>query len=216
MPRRPRLWVPGGIYHITVRGNNRQAIFCGEADFQRYLAALHHIRGELPHRVLAYALMPNHVHLVLQADENVALSDVMHRLSTDYTRYFNKRYHRVGQLYQGRFYSNFVNRDAYLLEVTRYVHLNPVRAHLSQQPADYPWSSFRGYVGLDSDPSGFIEPSRVLEFFGTLPRERTQRYRQFVEEFAMAKQDDWVRRLSRKKLIPPLHWLAPQKVPGTF
>ena len=112
MPRRPRVWVPDGIYHITVRGNNRQTIFCDDADRRRYLLELRQCREELPHRLLAFALMSNHVHLVLQASSQTSLSDVMHRLSTAYTRFFNYRHQHVGQLYQGRFYSNFVNRDA--------------------------------------------------------------------------------------------------------
>ena len=85
MPRRPRYWTPGGIYHITVRGNNRQAIFCDEIDYQRYLMELAECRREVPHRVLAYALMPNHVHLLMEAPAVGSLSDVMrvrHKCST--------------------------------------------------------------------------------------------------------------------------------------
>ena len=182
MPRRPRFWIPDGIYHITVRGNNRQTIFCDEADFQRYLLELHRCRKGWPHRVLAFALMPNHVHLLLEASPTIALSEVMRELSLGYTRYFNKRHRRVGQLYQGRFYSNLVDRDAYLLEVTRYIHLNPVRAHLVQRPAQYPWSSFPFYAGLQEDTSGLVACARVLECFGASPKEQVVRYRQFVEE----------------------------------
>ena len=215
MPRRPRIWMPEGIYHITLRGNNRQAIFLDATDFHRYLLELRRARNELPHRVVAFALMPNHVHLVLEASTHASLSDVMQQVNVGYTRYFNHRYHRVGQLYQGRFYSNFVDRDAYLLEVTRYVHLNPVRACLAQHPADYPWSSFRLYVGFERDPSDLIDAGRVLQLFGASPKERMEQYRQFVEGFALEEQDAWVQRLADSKLIPPSHWLAPQQVPGT-
>jgi REP element-mobilizing transposase RayT len=214
MPRPHRFWVPGGIYHITARGNNRQPIFLDGSDYQQYLLELRRCRDELSYRLLAFALMPNHVHLVMAAFPETSLSEVMHRVATSYTRYFNGRYGRVGHLYQGRFYSSFVNRDAYLLEVTRYVHLNPVRARFSQQPGDYPWSSYRTYVGLQQDPLGLVERRQVLGMFGGTLSEQLRAYRDFVEGVAETPTEEWLRGLHRKKLIPPPHWL--KKVPGTF
>lgn len=133
MPRAPRRRVPEGIYHVTVRGNNREAIFADDADYQRYLQEILRCHHEHGCTLLAYALMSNHVHLVLQ-DHHISLSRYMQVLNARYTRYFNVRHARVGHLYQGRFFSRFVDRDAYLLEVTRYVHLNPVRAGLVERP----------------------------------------------------------------------------------
>ena len=216
MPRPYRQWVPEGIYHLTMRGNNRQAIFLGPHDYQQYVLELRRCRDVQPYRLLAFALMPNHVHLVMEVVGDSSLSDVMHRVATGYTRYFNSRHGRVGHLYQGRFYSNFVAQESYLLEVTRYVHLNPTRAHLAPTPADYPWSSYRYYVGLEPDSLRLVEPDRLLSLFGPTREAMTQRYREFVE--ARLQQERtlrlWVRELHRRRLIPPVRWL--RKVPGSF
>jgi len=217
MPRPLRHWLPGGIYHLTARGNNRQQIFFDTADYRQYLLELHQCREKHPYRLLAFALMPNHVHLVVEAVPEGSLSEAMQWLGASYTRYFNGRHLRVGHLYQGRFYSNLVDRDTYLLEVTRYVHLNAFRAHLVQRPLDYPWSSYRIYAGLERDPWGMVDRERVLSFFGASPFEREKEYRLFVDRLAEqeAALERWVRTLRRNRLIPPTRWLIPQEVSDT-
>ena len=219
MPRALRIWIPDGIYHLTVRGNNRQPIFLNAADYQQYLIELRECQRHCVYHVLAFALMPNHVHMVVEASPQASLSDVMHRVSTNYTRYFNDHYHRIGHLYQDRFYSNLVDQDSYLMEVTRYVHLNPFRAGLVRHPAEYLWSSYRMYAELEPDRLGLVERTQVLRFFGDSPREQVQRYRRFVEALAAGELEAWVRKLERHKLVPPRRWLAQpslQEVPGTF
>jgi len=199
-----------------MRGNNRQAIFLNEVDAQRYLVELRQCRDALPYRLLAFALMPNHVHLVMEVVDEGSLSDVMHRLATGYTRYFNARYGRVGQLYQGRFYSNHVDRESYLLEVTRYVHLNPFRAHLVEEPADYRWSSYRFYLGIEPDPLELVEPDRILSLFGDMPEAMRRGYRRFVEDGMRQTRTlhQWLLELHTRRLIPPARWL--RQVPGTL
>ncbi|MBI2104505.1 MAG: transposase [Candidatus Omnitrophica bacterium] len=205
-----------------MRGNNRQAIFLDDIDYQQYLLELRRSRDEYPYRLLAFALMPNHVHLVMEALPDACLSDVMHQVGKSYTRYFNGQHDRVGHLYQGRFYSNLVNRESYLLEVTRYVHLNPFRASLVRRPAEYLWSSYRTYLGLERDLLDLVSPQRILELFGTTFAEQIERYRSFVEQLVTEEEKAraWLRKLYREKLIPPQRWLfprpSPQKVPGTF
>ena len=166
--------------------------------------------------------MPNHAHLVVQALPSGSLSEVMHEVSTSYTRYFNGRHHRVGHLYQGRFYSNFVDRETYLLEVTRYVHLNPFRARLVERPEDYPWSSYRIYVGLERDPWNLVDCQGILKLFGSTIQEQVECYRQFVEIRVAHEMQAWVDKLRRDRLSPPARWLTKcqalfpaQKVPGT-
>jgi REP element-mobilizing transposase RayT len=212
MPRLTRQWVPEGYYHVTLRGNNRQRIFLDDLDSQHYLLTLRRHRDEVPFRLLAYALMPNHAHLVIKTSPKASFSTAMQRISAGYTRYFNERHGRVGHLYQGRFYSNLVAQESYLLEVTRYVHLNPVRAGLCRAPADYTWSSYPMYVADRVDPLGLTEPRPILRLFGATEDEQRQQYRQFVEELAKHEQRvaQWVRRLTRDKLIPPEHWLNPK------
>src|SRR3989338_2402827 len=117
MSRQPRWWMPGGIYHLTLRGNNRQQIFRDAHDYQQYLLELNQCRQRYPCRVLAFALMPNHGHLVSEVVDGTSPSDTMRQLGAGYARYFNRRHQTVGHLYQGRFYINHVDRDAYLLEV---------------------------------------------------------------------------------------------------
>jgi len=216
MPRPHRHWVPEALYHLTMRGNNRQAIFLDASDYQQYLLELRRCREVQPYRLLAFALMPNHVHLVMEVIGESSLSDVMHRAATSYTRYFNSRHGRVGHLYQGRFYSNLVGRESYLLEVTRYVHLNPLRAHLVTELAEYPWSSYQYYLGLGPDPLHLVEPGRILSLFGQPPEAVRRRYRDFVEVRVQQERTLrlWVRDLHRRRLIPPARWL--RKVPGTF
>ena len=200
MPRALRVLVSGGIYHVTVRGNNRQPIFTDTVDYQRYLAEARRCFSEYPSSILAYALMPNHVHLVLQ-DHRGLLSRSMQVLNARYTRSFNQRHQRVGHLYQGRFYARLVDQDSYLLEVTRYVHLNPVRAQLVDQPERYPWSSYRSYVGLEKLTQGFVQPQFIWELMGGDGIRSQVRYRQFVEDLAPQRLPAWERRLRRLKLI---------------
>lgn len=218
MPRPHRLWIPDGIYHITLRGNNREPLFLDSADYQQYLIEL---RNDRP-RLLAFALMPNHVHLLMRGLPYNSISQVMHRLATRYTHYFNARHGRVGHLYQGRFYSNLVDRDSYLLEVSRYIHLNPVRARLVRCPQDYVWSSYQRYVGLAHDLLGIVDARPVLSLFGVAPGEQAAAYRAFVERLAEEDWEGWVQGLYQRRLIPSPAWLKkcqalfPKKVPGTF
>lgn len=203
-------------------GNNRQAIFLDGTDYQQYLLELRHGRDEHPYRLLAFALMPNHVHLVMEALPDTSLSDVMHQVGKSYTHYFNGQHARVGHLYQSRFYSNLVDRESYLLEVTRYVHLNPFRAGLVRRPVDYQWSSYRTYLGLEHNPLDLVSCGQILDLFGATTAECVERYRLFVEQLATEEEKTraWLRKLYRERLIPPQRWLfprpAPQKVPGTF
>ena len=209
MSRRPRVWVPGGIYHVTVRGNNRDRMFLEDVDYQQYLVELRQHRDQWPFHVLAYALMPNHVHLVIEPSEEASFSDVMRQQGTRYAHYFNQRYRHIGHVHQGRFYSNWVNQEPYLLEVTRYVHLNPVRARLCARPIEYRWSSYRQYVSQERDPLGLVECGKILSLFGSTVERRRLAYQTFVEE--LAEHEDrirsWCRHLQREKLIPPRRWL---------
>jgi REP element-mobilizing transposase RayT len=207
MSRPHRLWLHEGVYHLTIRGNNRQPIFLASDDYDRYLRELWDVRERYPFHLLAYALMTNHVHLVVRTMPDSSMSDAMRQLGGNYSRYFNERHKCVGHLYQGRFYSNLVDRDSYLLEVTRYVHLNPCRAHLAPNPAVYQWSSYKIFTGAAENPLRLVEPETILALFGDSPAEQVIRYRDFVEGLATEEQETWVRRLQRHALIPPRRWL---------
>ena len=183
MSRPPRSWVEGSPYHLTVRGNNRQTIFLDAADYREYTLVLHQCRAQYPYRVLAFALMANHVHLLVEAVPESSLSDVMRWVGATYTRYFNERHQRLGHLYQGRFYSNAVDRDSYLLEVTRYIHLNPLRANLVKDLASldrYRWCGHTDLMGARKHPWQHVDD--VLSWFGKTEGAARRAYRDFVKE----------------------------------
>ena len=200
MPRFPRLKVVDGIHHVTLRGNDRQPIFLDDMDYRRYLEELDQCGRDWSCNLIAYALMPNHVHLVMQ-DRQAQLSKLMQILNARYTRYFNRRYQRVGHLYQGRFHAKLVARDEYLLEVTRYVHLNPVRAGLVKRPEEYPWSSYRLYTSIQEHGIPAVCSDLVLSLMGGDPIEQALRYRDFVASLPPEQWPSWEQRLQRLKLV---------------
>jgi putative transposase len=142
MPRPRRLNIPGLPQHLVQRGNNRQACFQDEADYRRYLNLLGIACKRHDCEVHAYVLMTNHVHILLTPHQPDGASLVFRDLGRDYVRRFNRRHQRTGTLWEGRFRSSPVDSDRYLLTCYRYIELNPVRAGLVDQPAQYPWSSF--------------------------------------------------------------------------
>ena len=148
MARKPRLHVPGGLYHAILRGNARQQIFHGTGDRLRFYGLLADGVARFGYRVHAFCLMTNHVHLALQAGET-PLSAGMQNLGLRYTQHLNARLRRVGHVFQGRFKAFLVDQDAYGLALVRYLHLNPVRARLVRAPAAYRWSSHRAYLGRE-------------------------------------------------------------------
>jgi putative transposase len=146
MSRPLRIEFPGAIYHVTSRGDRREPIFDDDADRQTYLATVGEALDRFDACALAYCLMDNHYHLVLHT-RRANLSMLMRHINGVYTQAYNRRHCKVGHLFQGRFKAILVDGDAYLLEVCRYVDLNPVRANMVAHPIDWPWSSYRAHVG---------------------------------------------------------------------
>jgi len=125
-----RISAEGFVYHITVRGNGRSDIFLEARDFRRFLKKLKEYKEKLKFFLYAYVLMPNHFHLLLEPTARGTITKIMQALTTAYAMYFNKKYTHVGHVFQGRFHSLIVEKEPYLVEVSRYIHLNPVRAGL--------------------------------------------------------------------------------------
>ena len=140
MARPPRLEIPGALYHVTARGNERRAIFRDDTDRSEYLDRIAHCRKKLPFELLAYCLMTNHVHLAIRRG-SAPLSRIMARLHSTYAEWFNRRHGRVGHLFQGRYKAFFVRDDRHLYALVRYIHRNPVQARLVPHASHYPWSS---------------------------------------------------------------------------
>jgi REP element-mobilizing transposase RayT len=151
MPRLARLHVSGGLYHVTLRGNHRQPIFHRESDPVTLESFVADALARHAARAHAYCWMPNHVHLLVQVTED-PLGRVMQRIGTRYARFVQRRLDTTGHFFERRYYAILVDSEQYLLTLVRYIHLNPVRAGLVAEAADYRWSSHRCYLGLESRP----------------------------------------------------------------
>lgn len=162
MSRSPRVTSESGVYHLMIRGNERKNLFLDEYDRDHFLNILAKKKAESATVIYAYCLMDNHVHLVLRDMEN-ELSGLMRGLNTSYAMFFNSKYGRTGHLFQGRFKSEVVENDRYLMACIRYVHNNPVKAGIVAQARQYPWSSYGSYVDRQSIQSGLVEVDFILE-----------------------------------------------------
>jgi putative transposase len=150
MARPYRLQGENCLYHITSRGDDRKKIFISEHDFSKFLEYLLVAKTKYNFHLFAYCLMGNHYHLFIETLEP-NLSKIMQYINTSYTVYYNTKRKKTGHVFHGRFKSIMVDADSYFLELTRYIHLNPVRAKMVEHPQDYRWSSFKGYIKPKSD-----------------------------------------------------------------
>lgn len=178
MPRTTRINASDLIYHIFARGNNRQPIFFETSDNQRFLQNLERYRDELKYTLYGYCLLPNHFHLLLRSG-TVPVSKIMQVLMTAYTMYVNKKYDRVGHVFQGRFKSIVVEQESYLLEVLRYIHLNPVKGGLVDSVERYPWSSYLKYLTVGSDIP-VVETSEILTIYSPDSVKQRQLFTEFT------------------------------------
>ncbi len=179
MARKPRIHYPGAVYHVILRGNGKQNIFFEEQDRYRFYLLLQEGIERYRHLVHAFCLMTNHIHLVVQVAD-IPLSRIMQNLSFRYTRWANWRHDRSGHLFQGRYKSVLVDGDSYLLELVRYVHLNPVRARMVTAPEEYPWTSHRAYCGREVIPWLTTEPT--LSMFSAKRASALRAYVAFIRD----------------------------------
>ena len=180
MSRPVRIEFPDALYHVTARGDRREAIFDDDGDRQMFLATLEQVVNRFNWVCHAWCLMDNHYHLLIQTPDG-NLSKGMRQLNGVYTQASNRRHRRVGHLFQGRFKAILVDGDAYLLELTRYVVLNPVRASMVGDPADWPWSSYRASAGLEP-AAPWLAVDGLLAQFAEQRGRAQARYAQFVAE----------------------------------
>jgi REP element-mobilizing transposase RayT len=178
MARKPRLHVPGGLYHVMLRGNAGQALFVDDEDCYHLYLLIQQGVERYGHRIHGFCCMTNHIHLAIQVAEE-PLSRIMQNLSFRFTRWYNKRQIRTGHLFQGRYKAIVVDADPYLLALVRYIHLNPVRAGLVKNAKEYAWSGHRAYLGIDTLP--WLETGWVLGQFAKPLKTARQRYKDFVE-----------------------------------
>jgi putative transposase len=180
MARPLRLEFAGAIYHLTSRGNARQKLFFGDADRELFLSTLSSVVSRYGWICHAYCLMTNHYHLLIET-RKANLSIGMRQLNGMYTQRFNRRHNRVGHLFQGRFKAILVERESHLLELCRYIVLNPLRVKGSARAQTWKWSSYRATAGLAPVPE-FLSTDWILAQFGTKRTQAQKQYRDFVSD----------------------------------
>lgn len=178
MPRHTRIHAPNLLYHIIARGNNRQEIFLNQQAYQKFLSILEKAKEKYPFKLYAYIVMPNHFHLLLEVMKDTT-SRIMQSILTGYARYFNERNKRRGHVFEGRYKGIICDKDNYLLELVRYIHLNPVRAKLVVNPGQWVWSGHSEYIGMRK--RGLIDSGLVSDIFGRGER-GYNKYKRFLED----------------------------------
>ena len=179
MARQPRLTVAGYPHHVIQRGNDRQAIVRDDADRDRLLDLWQEHALTFKVAIHAYVIMDNHFHLLLTPETNEGLSQMMQAVGRAYVRYFNLRHQRTGTLWEGRYRSNLIETERYLLACMVYIDLNPVRAGMVVQPVDFKWSSHRHCIGQVNDP--WLKPHALFWGLGNTPFAREAAYVELVQ-----------------------------------
>ena len=193
MPRKKRIWYPGATYHVMSRGNRRTAIFKEQRDYIDFLDCMQRIREKSPFTIHSLCLMTNHFHMAIETSDT-EIWKIMQKLLSVYAEEFNHRYSFSGHLFEGRYISCLIEDERYFLEVSRYIHLNPVKAMMVREPLTYKYSSYGLFVNdfykndgaenkekrgiFQSMMEELVDTSRVLSCFRNNPQEQ---YRMFVE-----------------------------------
>jgi len=175
MARPWRIQFPDAVYHVICRGNNRQPIFFGDPDRELFLDLLGHAVERFNLHLFAFCLMPNHYHLFLRTPQP-NLAGAMHWLNATFTGRMNRRHHRLGHLFQGRYKAVLVADESHWLHLSIYLHLNPVRAGLVEDPGDYRWSSFPEFI-RPRPRFAWLQPGEVLAGYGHSDQQRRLCYR---------------------------------------
>jgi len=180
MARPLRIEYPGAFYHVTSRGNEQKDVFKSQKDREKFLSYLESANERYGAEIHAYCLLGNHYHILLETPAG-NLSQIMRHINGAYTTYFNIKRKRAGHLFQGRFKAILVEADEYATELSRYIHLNPVRAGIVARPEEYQWSSYRNFIGQGKTPD-WLKTGFILDYFGNGATEAGKKYRGFVED----------------------------------
>ena len=178
MARPLRIEYPGAFYHVTARGNERRRIFYGKGDYEKFRTYLKQAQEKYGYLLHCYVLMTNHYHLLIETPMG-NLGSVMHYINSSYTNYINIKRRRSGHLFQGRYKAILIDRDGYLLELSRYIHLNPVRAKLVEKPQDYPYSSYSAYISKEK--TEIVYRDLILGMVSKSKKDAIYMYKDFVD-----------------------------------
>jgi putative transposase len=179
MSRPLRVEYPGAFYHVINRGNAGENIFQSSRDREKFLEYLENFVGRFSIIVHTYCLMTNHFHLLLETRQP-NLSKAIQWINVSYATYFNRKHNRRGHLFQGRFKSVLIGADEYLKHLSRYIHLNPVRAKMVRTPSEHKWSSYSAFIGKVKKPE-WLETEWLLSQFGKREKAAERNYKDFVE-----------------------------------
>jgi len=179
MARALRIEYRGAFYHVTSRGNERKRIFFAKSDYRQFKAYLEEAGEKYGYLLHSYVLMSNHYHLLIETPKG-DLGQLMHYINGSYTNYINRRKGRSGHLFQGRYKAILIDHDSYLLELSRYVHLNPVRAEMVKTPRDYPYSSYRSFVSKEKGEE-IVHRDLIWGMISKDGKDSAAQYRAFVE-----------------------------------
>ena len=180
MSRPLRIEFAGALYHVTSRGDGQEDVYLNDQDRRDFLSLLGRVCKRFNWTVHAYCLMSNHYHLLIETPDS-NLSQGMRQLNGVYTQHFNRSHDRVGHVFQGRYKAVIVQKDSYLLELSRYIVLNPVRARMVRSVKDWPWSSYRASCGMSSSPD-CLSTDGLLSAFARTRKVAIERYRDFVAQ----------------------------------
>lgn len=203
MARPLRLQFNGALYHLLVRANHRQLLFRDYRDRRWYLQLLRRYKNQLGYRLYAYVLMSRHLHLLIETPKG-NVSQLMQRLGTSYTSYFNRRHRRRGTLFEGRYKSTLIDKETCLTEVTRYIHRDQFHLSTLKRKRDYPWSSYAIYLGRRV--SDLVETEPVLSRFGVAIRAQRKQYQYYVEKEA-GKGNDYPGKISSQQILGPTEFV---------
>lgn len=203
MPRAPRIHVDEGLYFVTTRCDHSGTLFNDDTDRAQYIDLLGKYKSQYSFKLFSYMLMVNLVHLLVQLEKDTTISEVMHVINSTYTKYFNGRYEKRGHLFQQRFGAVLAEKDTYLADLTRYIHLLPVKSHLAQKPEDYRWSSCRVYFGAMGEKTLDIkdDSKEVLSRFGTIPDAQLKGYANFLNSMNSELLEQMRKRIERARIL---------------
>lgn len=180
MPRTKRILYDGAIYHIINRGHNEQILFKENRDFGKFKKIIAEYIKRYNFKLYNYCLMINHFHFLMRTEKADHLPCIMKGICQSYANYYKKKYGTIGYLFQNRYKSILIKRDEYLSECARYIERNPVRANITKDPSEYPWSSYNYYAKGKKDD--IITPNILYQDFGNTQYERMQNYINYVAE----------------------------------
>ena len=199
MARPLRITYPGAFYHVTSRGNERKAVFKNKRDREKFLEYLESATLRYDARIHAYCLMDNHYHLLMETPSG-NLSQIMRHINAAYTTYYNVKHDRAGHLFQGRYKAILVEIDAYAKELSRYIHLNPVRANMVEKPEEYNWSSYQSYIG-NQKPAEWLHRDFILGYFGKKISIAQKGYQEFVNALAFQEYESPLKQVVSSTLL---------------